>query len=378
MGAMSPAEVPSDPMEPVEPRWFAGHLARWVAESGPEADVAVSSRVRLARNLEGVRFRTRYGPEEALGVASRARAALADVLPRARWIPVDSAGPLVRLLLRERYLCSRDLAPVDERDDGLPGRAVAFGVDEDLSVMVNEEDHLRMQAIVPGFALEEAYGRALALDRGLEERLDYAWSEPLGYLTSCPTNVGTGLRASVMLHLPALGMVPSELEKVIRAAQRTGLAVRGIYGEGSRAVGDLYQISNQVTLGRSEEQLLGDLGALVPGILDFERRIRETLAKEHREALRGRVAEARLALSTARSLDSEAALTSLSVLRLGALLGLDEGVGRSDFGRLVIQVQRAHVQSLGPEEPGTELVAPSRRDAWRAAYLRLRFGSPSA
>ena len=207
--------------------------------------------------------------------------------------------------------------------------------------------------------------------------MEYAFTRDLGYLTGCPTNVGTGLRASVMLHLPALGMVPGELEKVIRSAQSTGLAVRGIYGEGSRATGDLYQISNQITLGRSEEQLVGDLGALVPSILEFERKVRSALLDERGDQLRDRIAGARELLGTSRSVDTDGALTALSLVRLGDLLGLEQGLGKTDFGRLVVQVQKGHVQALGPrgevEEAG-DVVPPSVRDAWRAAYLRLRFG----
>jgi protein arginine kinase len=172
-------------------------------------------------------------------------------------------------------------------------------------------------------------------------------------------------------------MVKGELEKVIRSAQRTGLAVRGIYGEGSRAVGDLYQISNQVTLGRSEEQLVGDLAALVPSILEFERRVRGALLDERGDQLRARIEEARELLGTARAIDTDAALTALSMVRLGDLLGLGTSLGQADFGRLVIQVQKGHVQALGPADedvqPG-EMIAPSLRDSWRAAYLRQLFG----
>ena len=363
---------------PIEPQLFAERLAGWTSLGGPEDDVVVTSRVRLARNLSGHRFRTRIEPAEATEVGRHLLEALqaAPLDGDTHWVPIGDASSLLRLLLRERYLCSRDLAPAGERDDGLPGRAVAFSVGEDLAVMVNEEDHLRIQALAPGLDLAGALRRATRLDRQLEELLEYAFTRELGYLTSCPTNVGTGLRASVMLHLPALGMVPGELDKVIRSAQSTGLAVRGIYGEGSRAVGDLYQISNQVTLGRSEEQLVEDLGALVPSILTFERRVRQALIEERGDQLRDRIHGARELLSNSRAIDADGALTALSLVRLGDILGLETGLAYTDFGRLVIQVQKGHVQALGPrgEVPeGGDLVAPSQRDAWRASYLRLRF-----
>ncbi len=365
--------------KPIDPQEFAERLGGWTAAAGPEHDVVVSSRVRLARNLSGFRFRTRIDPTEASEVGERMLAAL-QAVPLdgdTHWVSIGDASTQLRLLLRERYLCSRDLAPAGERDDGLPGRAVAFGVGEDLSVMVNEEDHLRIQALAPGLDLDGALERARGLDRQLEELVEYAFTRELGYLTGCPTNVGTGLRASVMLHLPALGMVPGELEKVIRAAQSTGLAVRGIYGEGSRATGDLYQISNQVTLGRTEEQLVGDLAALVPSILEFERKVRSALLDERGDQLRDRIAGARELLGSSRAVDTDGALTALSLVRLGDLLGLERGLGTTDFSRLVVQVQKGHVQALGPRgeaDGGGDLVAPSVRDSWRAAYLRLRFG----
>jgi protein arginine kinase len=364
---------------PIDPTDFAQHLGSWTGNRGPEEDVAVSSRVRLARNLNGFRFRTRIEPDEARQVAEGLRAAIsaAPLDGDTRWVPIGDAPELTRLLLRERYLCSRDLAPVGEgspEKKSLAGRAVVFGVGEDVSIMVNEEDHLRLQALASGLDLEGARERAAALDRSLEGQLDYAYDQELGYLTSCPTNVGTGMRASVMLHLPALGLVREELEKVIRSAQRTGLAVRGIYGEGSRAVGDFYQISNQVTLGRTEEQLVADLSALVPSIIAFERRVRAKLAEARRDELAGRVARAREALTTARSMDTDEALTALSNLRLGNLIGIDGGLGQPDFGRLVIQVQKGHVHALAGEEPGA-LLPPTQRDAWRASFLRRSFGS---
>ena len=365
---------------PIDPSYFARHLGGWTSSRGPDGDVAVSSRVRLARNLTGFRFRTRIGPEEARQVAASLRSAI-DAAPLdgdTRWIPIDEAPSLTRLLLRERYLCSRELAPVGESattPEALAGRAVVFGVGEDLSIMVNEEDHLRLQALSPGFDLSRAAERVIQLDRNLEGNLDFAYDSDLGYLTGCPTNVGTGMRASVMLHLPSLGLVREELEKVIRAAQRTGLAVRGIYGEGSRAVGDFYQISNQVTLGRSEEQLVADLGALVPSIISFERRVREKLQETRKTELEGRCDRAREALSSARSMTTDEALTALSTLRLGHLIGIGAGLDQPEFGRLVIQIQKGHVQALEEEDPGavTEL-PPSQRDALRAAFLRRRFG----
>jgi protein arginine kinase len=247
---------------------------------------------------------------------------------------------------------------------------VAFSDDEHLSVMVNEEDHLRLQSMESGLELERAWQRAVALDRELEARVRYASSRQYGYLTACPTNVGTGLRASVMLHLPALALVPSEIEKVFTAATRTGLAVRGLYGEGSRAVGDFYQISNQITLGRSEEALVAELGDLVPAVIRFERTVRDELNRERKSELVDRVQRSLGLLRTSRAMTTDAALSHLSSLRLGCVLGLDRSVDLPTLSRLRVQIQKAHLQVLSERKVSAKLVDPTERDRLRAELLR--------
>jgi len=360
-----------------EPRRFAERLGSWLDSRGPESDVVVSCRARLARNVEGFSFVSKLTPERAEELSAKLRPMLLDrrLDGETIWIAMQEATPLVRLLLRERHLATRDLAPSEATQKPAPGRAVAFGIDETVSVMINEEDHLRMQSISAGHSLMEAWERVRALDRSLESEVGFAVSERVGYLTGCPTNVGTGLRASVMLHLPALGMVRPELEKVFAAAQRTGLAVRGMYGEGSRAAGDLYQISNQITLGRSEDQLIADLEALVPAIATFERRVRETLLKERKRFLQDRVDRSRGRLASALSLPTEVALQHLSDLRLGCALGMVDKLDPHDLDALAVQVQRGHVQVLsGEPTPADALLEPSARDRQRASFLRGRFG----
>jgi protein arginine kinase len=288
---------------------------------------------------------------------------------------MTSASPLLRLMLRERHLISRDLAPSEDGHGAQPGRAVAFGASETISVMVNEEDHVRLQAIAGGFQLEAAWRHAQELDRNLENRLAFAYTQKLGYLTGCPTNVGTGLRASVMMHLPCLSLVRPELEKVFAAAQKTGLAVRGMYGEGSRAAGDFYQISNQITLGRSESQLVDDLSALVPCILDFERKVRATLDREQRAALKDRISRSLGLLRTARAMQTEAALAHLSNLRLGLHLGLYDSATLPVLNELGVHLQRGHVQALAPDAQSSELLEASERDRLRASLLRRRLAA---
>lgn len=358
----------------IDPKELAGQVSPWLREGHGPTDIVVSCRVRLARNLRESHFTPRLDEEGARAVAAELRPHLMEAAldGETRWVDMEESSLVLRLILRERHLISRDLAPVEEGGTSPPGRAVAFGASEGLSVMVNEEDHLRIQAVRAGLSLVEARDDAIALDRELESRVDYAVSPTLGYLTGCPTNVGTGLRASVMLHLPALGMVRSELEKVFAAAQRTGLAVRGLYGEGSRAAGDFYQISNQVTLGRSEADLIEDLATLVPVIEGFERRMREELLAGQEAALRDRVAAALASLRTARSLSTEDALAHLSNLRLGLALGLLEGPGPDVLGELGVLVQKGHLQALAGDCGPEELLDPTARDGLRAQVLRRR------
>jgi len=359
---------------PIPLHQFARSVSPWLRDCDGDNDVVVSCRVRLARNLRNFHFSPRLDGEGALRLSREVRPVLEEAAldGETLWVPLEEASVLLRLMLRERHLISRDLVPAEGPGAVPPGRALAFGAREGISVMVNEEDHLRLQSVSPGLSLERAHSAAFELDRFLESRLPYAFSEQMGYLTGCPTNVGTGLRASVMLHLPALALVRGELEKVFTAAQRTGLAVRGLYGEGSRAAGDCYQISNQVTLGRDECSLIGDLGALVPVIVDFERKVREALIREQRSALCDRVSGALGLLRTSRTLATEAALAHLSSVRLGLALGLLEQTPLEVLRELSVQVQKGHLQALDPGADRETLLEPSRRDQLRAQLLRER------
>jgi protein arginine kinase len=351
---------------------FAERVAPWLIPQGPDADVVISCRVRLARNVQGYPFVSKLSAERAVELCERLKPDLArlavdgDML----WVKIADAPLVVRLLLRERHLVSRDLAPSGEERPALPGRAVAFSRGETLSVMVNEEDHLRIQSMASGFDLAQAFERAQACDRALEERVPFAYDSRYGYLTCCPTNVGTGLRASVMLHLPALGLVRSELEKVFAAAARTGLAIRGLYGEGSRAVGDFYQVSNQVTLGRAEGALVAELADLVPAIVRFERAVRKELVDTGKTAIVDRVNRSYGVLRSARAMPTDDALRHLSALRLGAALGIWSALPIQDLARIRVQIQKAHLQVLSQKQVSHELIDPTERDRLRAAFLR--------
>ncbi len=361
---------------PVDPLRFAERVPDWLVPEGPDSDVVVSCRVRLARNVAGRSFVTKLSDESAAELARELEPQLLALRVDGEmlWTTMVDAPVLWRLLLRERHLVSRDLAPSSEERPAQPGRAVAFSRSERVSVMVNEEDHLRLQSMASGFQLDEAWERARELDGALEQRIAYAYTPNYGYLTCCPTNVGTGLRASVMLHLPALATTPSEIEKVFTAASRTGLAVRGLYGEGSRAIGDFYQISNQVTLGRSEEDLIAELRELVPAILEFERAVRAELHRSHRRAIEDRVRRSHGLLRTSRAMPTDGALSHLSNLRLGQLLGIFDDVSLQTLARLRVQIQKAHLQTLAQRELQAELLDPTERDRARAEFLRKQLG----
>jgi protein arginine kinase len=240
------------------------------------------------------------------------------------------------------------------------------GPQETVSIMINEEDHLRLQVMRSGFALDEAWQEIDKLDDLLEQRVSYAFSEEFGYLTACPTNVGTGMRASVMLHLPAL-VLTKQIEKVFRALQKINLAVRGLYGEGSRASGDFYQISNQVTLGKSEATILGDIREVIPQIINYERQARASLVREKKHDLQDRVSRAYGTLCSATMMTSEETMDLLSSVRLGINLGLLDDLTIPTVNELFIQTQPAHLQKL----MGASLDGEARNAA-RARYLRTR------
>lgn len=339
------------------------NLGEWLRGTGPESDVVVSTRIRLARNLHNYPFNNRATNPQKLEIAGRAREAItkADLPYRLEYLDVAGLSALDRQFLVERQLISRELAAV------LDGpRGTAFDEKESVSIMVNEEDHLRLQVLRSGFSLDEAWSDIDRLDDALEARLTYAFHQQFGYLTACPTNVGTGMRASVMLHLPALGLT-KQIDKVFRALQKINLAVRGLHGEGSRAFGDLYQISNQVTLGKSETKVLGEIREVIQTILQYERTSRSALMKERRQAEQDRVARAIGTLGSATMITSEETMELLSAVRLGIHLRLIDDLPATTVNQLFIHTQAAHLQKLmGQPLDGEE------RNAARAKYLRSK------
>ncbi len=347
---------------------LTGTSGEWLRGTGPESDIVISSRIRLARNLANFPFVSRASTDEKTQISDEVRAGIKETA-RTRplsFVDLEVLPTLDRQFLMERQLISREQAGGDGN------RGVAFAKEENISLMINEEDHLRMQFMRSGLALVETWDEANTVDDALEERLTFAFHPQLGYLTACPTNVGTGLRASVMLHLPAL-VITKQIEKVFRALHKINLAVRGLYGEGSQASGDFYQISNQVTLGKSEMKTIQDITAVVPQIIQYERQARQALLSEGRETLQDRVARSLGILRAARSISSEETMHHLSNVRLGINLGLIDGLEIPAVNEMFIHTQPAHLQKI----EGRELDVPNRNVA-RATYLRNRLRDKSA
>jgi protein arginine kinase len=273
-------------------------------------------------------------------------------------IDIDKLEKIDCQFLVERHLISRELAEIQG------ARAAVIDTGEKFSIMINEEDHLRMQALQSGLNLQGVWEQINRIDDAIESKVTYAFHEKYGYLTACPTNVGSGLRVSVMLHLPAL-VITRQIDKVFRSLQKINLAVRGLYGEGSQAMGDFYQISNQITLGRSENDLVKQVGDIVPVIIDYERQAREFLIKESHENLHDRVSRAYGILRTAQTISSEETMHLLSSVRMGVNLGLINDLAIPTVNELFLRTQPAHLQKLTGGELDT-----SDRNIERARFLR--------
>ncbi len=314
----------------------------WLDASGDHADIVLSTRIRLARNVEGFAFTGRARDGERLRVLSQVRDAAGEVasLAHSVLLRVDELPAADRLLLHERHLVSRELAGLDAQHPVRSGAAVFLG--PDVGVMVNEEDHLRLQTLRSGFGLPGAFTAVRQLDQELGSRIPYAFHDEFGFLTACPTNVGTGMRASVLIHLPGL-VLTKEMSKVLASLQQMGLTYRGLYGEGSDVVGNFFQISNQTTLGRSEEELLEQLVRVVKTVIEREEDARRLLLRDAGYIIEDKVWRAYGTLRYARSLTFEEAMNYLSGVRLAVGLKLISGLSVYTLNKLLIFSQLAHL-----------------------------------
>lgn len=351
----------SNPLEDV-----VRQRSQWLRGDGPMHEIVMSTRIRLARNIRGFPFLprseadTRHEIAEAVTAATRRANTLRELIH----LDVDNMEELDRQLLVERHLISRQHA------EGNGARRVAFTPNEAAGVMINEEDHLRIQVMQSGLQVESAWKEISRIDDALEEQLDFEFHPQFGYLTACPTNVGTGIRVSVMLHLPGLRLT-NELEKVGQAARDMKLAVRGLHGEGTEATGDFFQISNQITLGRSEEEIISDFSrTVIPKIVDYESAARDALLKHRCYALDDKVWRAVGQLQNARLISANEAMQYLSHVRMGLHIGRLKSVDLQTLNELFLQVQPAHLQKLHGGRLGGE-----ERSIERAAFIRARLSN---
>lgn len=341
---------------------------QWLAPTGEHAAIVLSSRIRLARNLAGFAFPPRAREGERLRVLQAVRQAVPGLegLRDGVLVRVDECTAAERLLLHERHLVSRELVGLDAAP-GAPTGAPTAGavvVTGDVGLMVNEEDHLRLQVFRSGFDLEGALRHAERLDRGLGTAIPYASHPEFGFLTSCPTNTGTGLRASVLIHLPGL-VLTQEIGKVLQGLQHMGLTHRGLYGEGSEVLGNLFQISNQTTLGRAEGELVDQLARVVRRVIEREEEARRVLCREAGYIIEDKLWRAYGTLRHARSLSGEEAMQLLSGVRLAASLQLVTGLSVYTLNKLLIFSQTAHLMHAAGR-PLTE----SEASVARARYVR--------
>jgi protein arginine kinase len=338
-------------------------LTPWMMGGGPDGDIVLSSRIRLARNLEGVPFPNRADAKIFDQVVAEVRKSVNNLRQADKhqylFVEMDKLSPLERHVLVEKHIVSPNLA------EQPANRALIVRDDAAVSIMINEEDHLRLQCLVPGLKLNDAYELADTVDDILEEKHTFAYNEQAGYLTACPTNVGTGLRASVMVHLPAL-VLTRQINRIVSAATQLGLAVRGLYGEGTEAFGNIFQISNQLTLGHSEQEIIDNLQAIAKQVVEQERSARQALVAGSAEALADRVWRAYGLLSHARIVSGQEALTLLSEVRLGIDLKIITAVPAEVFNELLVTTRPNFLQKIA----GRPDVRAGERDQLRAQLIR--------
>jgi protein arginine kinase len=334
--------------------------------SGEHSDVVLSTRVRLARNLQGHAFgpRARVNDREAVLVRMRRAVDQIELLNPGIQLELPEVDVRSRQVLLERRIVTRDLLGEDESEAPPRGTAVVISGREPVNVLVNEEDHLRLQAFMPGLQLRNAWGLVDRLDEEMGGQLPYAFHPTFGFLTSCPTNVGTGLRASVLVHLPGL-VLTKEISRVLHSLGQVGLTFRGLYGEGSEVVGNFFQLSNQTTLGKTEDDLVDHLDHMVRQVIKHETQARQVLLRDARAVTEDKVWRAYGLLRYARTLSFDELMNLLSGVRLGMSLQLLPGIRVYTLNKLMIFTQSAHLEQAAGRD-----LSPVEQDAHRAAYVR--------
>lgn len=342
-------------------------LSDWMKGHGPDSEIVISSRIRIARNVSTYPFPMLSTNQQSKEVLDQVTASLNNedlsTISHFDLLLLSDLSELEKRVLVEKHLISPNLA--NESRNG----AVILSENESVSIMVNEEDHLRIQCLCPGFQIREAWDLASQIDDVFESQVEYAFDERRGYLTSCPTNVGTGIRASVMMHLPAL-VLSQQINRILSAITQVGLAVRGLYGEGSEAIGNLFQISNQITLGQSEEEIIDNLYSVARQIIEHEKAARDKLLYESRPRIVDRVMRSYGILSHAAIMDSKEAAQRLSDVRLGIDLGIITNVSVNVMNELMVMTQPGFLQQLSGEK-----LSADDRDLRRAELIRERLSN---
>ena len=336
------------------------HTSEWLKGTGPNSDIVISSRIRLARNLDKARFT--HWADKAQGAQTlttiKDGIAKVDYLKRTTFFHLADIDSVDKQFLVERHLISLDHAQKPEN------KALVVDDEEIISIMVNEEDHIRMQVMQSGFNLYEAWNIINAIDDGLAKELNIAFLSDWGYLTACPTNAGTGMRGSVMLHLPALVMTRS-IDRVLAAIAKLSFATRGLYGEGTQAMGNFFQISNQVSLGPSENEIIESINGLIRQIIEQEKQARDNLFTKNCPLLEDRINRSLGILKSARIISSQETIELLSMVRLGCDLGMIKDIDRRAINELFIITQPAHLQKIENKKLSSE-----ERDVRRAQLIR--------
>lgn len=344
---------------------FRYDSCQWISAKGYLSDIVISSRIRLARNIDGLPFSHWATSDQLERVAETVRRALktSHLLSELQIFSLDDATPLDRQFLRERHLISKELA------EGEKHRMVAIDKGERTSIMVNEEDHLRIQCLKPGLDLMGAWQTINRVDDELEQSIDYAFSSNWGYLTACPTNVGTGIRASIMMHLPGLVMA-KQVDKVLHSVNQLGFTVRGMFGEGTEVKGNLFQFSNQMTLGISEQETIENLEKVANKIIRYEKEAESQIYQEARATVEDRVWRAYSVLANARIISTEETVELLSAVRMGVNMGIISNLTNEEVNEILICTRPAHLQKRAGDTLNSR-----ERDILRADFIRERLAA---
>lgn len=337
-------------------------MVKWIDGDASDEDVVVSTRIRMARNLRNYKFPQRMSIQEAENITQEVLNVMKDLPPGVnyKFYKINSLSPIERISYIEEHLISPGLINRPDYSSFL------LKDDETATIMINEEDHLRIQVLYPGLNFEKAWESINEIDNFLESKLDYAYHDKFGYLTACPTNVGTGIRASVMVHLPALSII-GQVDGLIRGFQKIGLAVRGLYGEGTKAYGDLYQISNQTTLGEEEEEIIKRLKGIIYQTINKERDVRNNLLSSRKYEIEDRIYRSYGVLKYARRINSKEAMQHLSNVRLGIEMGIIKDIGFKKIEKITIGIQPGSIQKYANRD-----LDNNERDIIRAKYIRER------